>query len=716
MDVRLPDGTIIQNVPDGTTKADLVAKLQGKGMAIPAEWLAATPAPQASQAVGSVLREIPRQVGLAARYGMEGLGQVADIVTEPIRYGAKLLAGREVFPQSTSQAVTGVANALGLPSPETADERVIGDASRLVAGAGGMAGGARAAANALTGTSRAVSGKLAASPVKQAIGAAGSGLAGGSVRESGGSAGEQFAASLAAGVASPLAANALAGAATKTAGAVRNALTPQAVIDAKTEQQITLALERSGMDWRTVPDRIKQALRGEIAAALDTGQPLNADAMRRLLVMQRAGVTPTVGQLTQDPGQITREMNLAKSGANSIDPALQRLPALENTNTRALLAGLDSAGAANAPTASQASATAINSLRSNLTSAETSRDALYKAARDSQGRSVVLDGPAAAQVAARRLQEDLAGKLPPEIDRVLNDLTTGATPLTVDYQQQLVRALGDRIRGAGADGTLRHGLGIVRGALDNADVLPLPKVNPGNLPAVAGTVPPGQQAGKDAIEAFQRARGAHRALMERIESNPALKAVADGVEPDQFMQKFVVGTGATAADVQALRGELSPQAVQQMRQALVRHLKDKATGGDEDITRFAGKTYRDELRRLADKLPVFFSRNEIQQMNDIGNAAKYMQAQPAGSAVNNSNSGALVLGRGMDVLDRIAGYVPLGGKDVIRGVIAGVQQRQVMTPANALRALPPPTQRTNPLLPLPLVAAGQVVQGRQDEN
>lgn len=46
MDVRLPDGTIIKNVPDGTTKADLVAKLQRNGMAVPAEWLSATPTPK----------------------------------------------------------------------------------------------------------------------------------------------------------------------------------------------------------------------------------------------------------------------------------------------------------------------------------------------------------------------------------------------------------------------------------------------------------------------------------------------------------------------------------------------------------------------------------------------------------------------------------------------------------------------------------------------
>jgi hypothetical protein len=40
MDVRLPDGTVIQNVPDGTTKAELAGKLKANGMSVPDEWLA----------------------------------------------------------------------------------------------------------------------------------------------------------------------------------------------------------------------------------------------------------------------------------------------------------------------------------------------------------------------------------------------------------------------------------------------------------------------------------------------------------------------------------------------------------------------------------------------------------------------------------------------------------------------------------------------------
>jgi hypothetical protein len=47
MDVKLPDGTVIQNVPDGTSKADLATKLKANGMNVPDEWLA-PPAPAAT--------------------------------------------------------------------------------------------------------------------------------------------------------------------------------------------------------------------------------------------------------------------------------------------------------------------------------------------------------------------------------------------------------------------------------------------------------------------------------------------------------------------------------------------------------------------------------------------------------------------------------------------------------------------------------------------
>lgn len=675
-------------------------------------------APAAVQA-GSALRDIPRQVGLTARYGIEGLGNLANVVTEPIRQLAvnPVLGALGQRPAaSTGAAVSGFADMLGLPTPQGANERVVGDATRAVAGGGGLVGASSKAAQAVPGMARTVFQSLAARPGVQAAGAAGAGGAGGSVREAGGGPLEQFFASMAGGVgAGSLTAKAgqVAGAGSR---AVKAAVTPAQVQLQRADQEINLVLSRQGVDWSQVPERVRQGMRSEVAAAMNTGRPLNADAIRRLLVFQRTETTPTVGQLTQNPGLITREKNLAKTGANSTDPGLQRLPELENQNVATLLRNLDEAGAAGAPSASGAGQRAIESLDGLRARAQGEIGSLYNAARDSSGRSLPLEGGTFTARANALLDEQNVGSfLPTDIANKMNAIARGEYPLTVDVAEQLKTSIGNLQRGS-ADGNVRRALGIVRQALDEAPLQNAQRVNPGNLPAVPGTVPPSVSAGEESIAAFNAARRANREWMQRVERNPALQAVVDGVEPDQFVQRYVIGNGASAADVRSLRQELDPQAVESMRAYLVRHLRDKATGGDDDVVKFGGKTYRDAFRAIEDKLPAFFNREEIQRLRDVGDAAKYMQSQPAGSAVNNSNSGALVLGRGLDILDQVANYVPLGGKDVIKGKIQGVQQRQVLAPRNAL-ALPMLPQR-RPLLLNPLLAGSVVgpVEAREDDR
>lgn len=681
--------------------------------------------PVAVQA-GGMIKDVGRQVGLTARYGIEGLGTLAQIGTEPLRVltdavtpnrapsMGELVTGQRT-PKSTPLSVqaTKFADFLGLPSPQGANERVVGDATRLVAGAGGFAGAARGAASLLTGGARAAAQTMASNPMQQLVSGAGAGLSGGAVREAGGGEGAQFMAALAGGIATPLAANKMSQLAMTGARAVKNALTPAAVEMARADQQITLALQRSGIDWSQIPERIRQSMRAEVTQALNTGNPLNADAVRRLLVFRRANATPTVGQLTQDPGMITREKNLMKAGANSTNPSMQTLPALENQNVASFLRQLDDAGAAGAPSASGAGQRAIESLDSTVTRARANIDTLYRGARDTSGRSLPLEGGTFTTNANRLLDEANVGSfLPPDIAKKMNDIAGGRYPLTVDVAEQLKTSIGNLQRGSN-DGNVRRALGLVRQALDDAPLQNDRIFNPSGVPAVPGSVPPSAMAaGEESISAFNAARTANREWMRRVEGNPALQAVVDGVEPDQFVQRYVIGKGASAADVAALRNELDPSAVSQMRSYLVRHLRNAATGGDDDIVKFGGKSYRNALRDLEDKLPAFFNAEEIQQLRDIGNAAKYMQAQPAGSAVNNSNSGALIIGRGLDMLEQAAQKLPVG-RDAVTGVIQGMQQRQVMRPANALQLLAQqPQRRGNALMALPVVAAGQRPEDR----
>lgn len=660
--------------------------------------------PPAVVKVGRGLMDIPRQVGLTARYGLEGLGQAAELITEPVRQYVtdplvRLATGEQGQSKSAGGVASSLADTLGLPKPEGANERVVADVTRMMAGAGGLGGAGRAITTAAnTATQAAARGGasapvaeivskigqfFSANPGAQVASAAGAGGAGGSVREAGGGAGAQATAALLGGLAAPAA---VAGA-QSVAGRVQQAVRPATALQ-QVDQQIELALRREGVDWAQVPERLRQGLRAEAQAALRTGDNLDAQALRRLLDFRRVeGTTPTRGTLTLDPVQITRERNLAKSGANSADAALQGLAQAENANNRALIGALNNAGALNAPDRVTGAQRVIQSLQRNVDADAAEIGGLYNAARDTAGRSFPLDGASFTSRANKALDDALlGGQLPPGVADHMNRIARGEVPFTVDYAEQLKTAIGNLQRSS-TDGSVRRALGIVRGALDDTPVMGLGQQGPAagarpNNPGMLPAIPNAPDLGQQSVEAFNRARAANRAMMQRVESTPALAAVRDGVEPDKFVQRFITGNGPEASiqSVQNLRREIAndPEAVAAVRSMIADHLKGQALGGAADeVGNFSATNFRKALDAIGDrKLRAFFSPEEIEQLQAVSRVSSYLAHQPKGSAVNNSNSGALVVGRGLDFLDQVASKIPLGFKDVIQGTVRGQQQRQ----------------------------------------
>jgi hypothetical protein len=92
----------------------------------------------------------------------------------------------------------------------------------------------------------------------------------------------------------------------------------------------------------------------------------------------------------------------------------------------------------------------------------------------------------------------------------------------------------------------------------------------------------------------------------------------------------------------------SPDAMDAVRGQISAHLKQRALGGAADeVGNFSQSAYNKALAAIGDrKLNLFFKPEEINQMKAIGRVASYEQFQPAGAAVNNSNTagatGALV--------------------------------------------------------------------------
>lgn len=652
----------------------------------------AAPAPSIAQRVADGGRELARQAGLTARHGLEGLGQAAEIVTEPVRHlvtdpAARALGLPEGRPMG--KVAEGAADTMGLPRPVNETERVVGDAARFMAGGAGMAGAAgKVAQVARPGQLQSVANMMAASPGMQVVGAAGAGAGAGISREAGGNEVMQIAAGLAGG----LTVGGMVQAARNLSGRAASVLAPMHA--QRAEQQIEQALGSAGVNWADVPEGIRQGLRAEVDKALGAGQSLDPGALSRLLDFQRVGATPTRGTLTLDPAQITREQNLARMGINSTDTGMHGLAKVQNENNAALIAAMNRMGGGAADDAYGAGSKAIGALRRGLDTDRAAIGDLYGLARDSAGRSFPLDGHAFTTTASKLLNDGLlGGALPPSVQQHLNRIAAGEMPLTIDTAEMLRTAMGKLQRNTN-DGQQRMALGLVRQALDDTPVLELGRGAPAaGARAVGGGQPyaGGTELGEQARQAFDRARLANRDMMRRVESVPGLRAVYESsAAPDDFIRRHVISPSAKAADTGRLAEELrrsDPDALEAVRASIATHLKTSAIGAAADETgKFSASGYNRALLALGPKkLAQFFSPEEVAQLKAVGKVAQYTTVQPVGSAVNNSNSGALLMGRGLDLLDGLAGKLPLLGiGPTVSGAVRGAQQRQAQNIGPAL--------------------------------
>jgi len=140
--------------------------------------------------------ELGRQVGLSARYAVEGIlslpGVLANVPGYLANKALESVGSDYRFPDQNA-LISDTLSKAGLPEPESRTERLVGDASRAVAGAGSVLAGARVASPAI----RTV---LQTRPDLQAAAAVTSGAAAGTVREEGGGQGMQLAAGIIGGV------------------------------------------------------------------------------------------------------------------------------------------------------------------------------------------------------------------------------------------------------------------------------------------------------------------------------------------------------------------------------------------------------------------------------------------------------------------------------------------------------------------------------------
>lgn len=653
----------------------------------------------ASVSAGRALLGIPRQFGLTARYGMEGLANAAQIFTEPVA-GLMRAAGLNAAP--LGQVATRAADALGLPSPATANERVIGDAARLVAGAGGTAGAANLISRGVGGTAQAVAQQLAANPIQQASAAAGGGLAGGSVREAGGDTPAQVGAAVVGTVLGGLAPGAASSAANRVQALVRR---PDPL---QLEGRISLALRESGVDWQAVPQAIRSQLVQDVRKATATGAELNNDALRRLADFRLTGTTPTRGMLTLDPVQITREQNLAKIGANTVDAELQGLARLQNQNNTALIGNLNNLGANRGDTL-RAGETVTSSILGRQAGLRNAEQAAWDAAKGSPGYRMPVSAGPLNQINAALGDEGLMPFMNPTISRYMEAFQTGQQPFTPQAYRNLQSMLAREVAKGGNEGAAAS---LAQRILRDADIAPA-GFAPGSMvpQAAASAMRAADGAVDDSISAVNAARRATRQAYQFEDSSPLVRSVlSEGAssDPQRIAQRYILS--GTANETAELLQQVGPQNREVIKNAVLSSLKEKALGGQPDeVGKFSQSAFNKALNQLGErKLSLLFTPEELTAIRANARVASYMQAQPVGSAVNNSNSGALMLGQGYDWLNAVASKVPFGKSvivDPLRSIDVSLSQRQAQ---NIMPALV--NQQSRPLLP-GLVGPGVAMGG-----
>lgn len=655
-EITSPDGQKFQvTAPDGASQEDILKYAQSN-------------MPVAKQA-GSALNDIGRQVGLTARYGLEGLANTAQLVTEPIRYLqdkltpdryanlGDVVAGRSAQPKSMPLGVVAsqFADTIGLPKPQGANERVIADATRLLAGSGGLAGAA-SAAKALPGMAGDAASFFAANPLQQLSSATGAGLAGGASREAGGNDLQQGVSALVGGVLGGKATDIVGGAANLVRNALGRGMSPTEI-----DVKLSRVLQQSGVDYSQVPERVRQSLRQELQSLLQADKELDPAAVSRLLDFRATGVTPTRGMLSQNPVQITREMNLAKTGANSNDAGLQGLAQIQNQNNARLIENLNGLGANRGNTLT-AGEQIINSILKTQAGMRGAEQAAWNAAKDSPGYKMPISSKVISDINAALGDEAMMPFMNPTISKYMEAFQTGQ-PFTPQAYRNLQSMLS---RESAKGGNEAAAAGIASRILRDAELLPAGFQNPGNLPVsqgMAASMRGADNAATDAIGAVNQARNATRQAYSYEDSNPLVRSVLSGgasSDPQRIAQRFVIG--GTANEAQQLVNQLGRDGLAPVKDAVIAHLKSKAiNGASDEVGKFSQSAFNKAINDIGErKMALLFSPEEITAIRQNARVASLMQTQPAGSAVNNSNSGALLLGRGLDFLRN----VPIVGPNV----------------------------------------------------
>ena len=446
------------------------------------------------------------------------------------------------------------------------------------------------------------------------------------------------------------------------ARAVSKPVAAPALARSQAVEEIQSALRATGQSIDDIPPNQLQALIDQVSAAIKSGKNLDGAAALRKADFEALGMKPLLGQITRDPTQYAREMNL-RGVQSAGEPIMQRM-----TEQQQRLQDLIVSTAAGATEKYQAGRALLDNLSETDDFFSKHVSSLYKQARESAGKDLDVPLQGLAQDYARILR-DFGDKLPSGVRNNLDDLGLlkgqQTKVFTVEDADRLLKVINSNTSN---DPAVNAALTQIRGAVKNA-------VN--SVADDGGVFAPAVKAAKERF-----------ALHDAI---PALRAASDSsIAPDDFVRRFIIG-GKTE-EVRGLSEVLGRDARAQAKAQIGDYLRRAAYGenatGDKS---FSQERFNKALTDLGtDKLKAFFSGAEIEGLKRMGRVGAYMSSAPAGAPVNSSNTAATALNFAQMIpgLGRVASAANAIGTTVAAPVRNNALAREALNAATPVTAAP----------------------------
>lgn len=395
--------------------------------------------------------------------------------------------------------------------------------------------------------------------------------------------------------------------------------------------EIKASLARDDIDVGQIPKFVMDKLTAEAQQAMKSGQEINAPALLRKLDFERVDVKPLLGQLTRDPTQFTKELNLR--GIQGVgEPIANRL-----NEQQSQIASRFRQGTAGAQNPYEAGRGLIEILQARDKEMTGGVRAAYKAFKDSTGKDLEVPLAGLAQDYSKTLR-DFGATIPGSVRSQFEELgLTGGKQLkllSIDDAESLIKTINKNYNPA--DKAQATALNELRGHVQNA---------------ILNVTDSG--AGMEAATLANLARNTAKTRFSAIDSTPALKAAINAAEPDDFVKKYVIN--GKIREINELGKLAGAEGRQIMKQQMLKYLEGKAFGANA-AGDGAGRqaSFNQELNSIGkNKLSALLGDQTTDDLFAVGRVMAYIQQQPAGSAVNNSNTGAMVA----SLLGKIGGTV-----------------------------------------------------------